>query len=72
MGFPMVTELLRSSRIKTAMRLLLFMLGICVVLLSIGMRAEAQNYPWCAYYSGRSGGTNCEVVPVIRTDFPLR
>src|SRR5436190_11222957 len=49
MGFPMVT----------AMRRLLFMLGICVVPLSIGMRAEAQNYPWCAYYSGRSGGTNC-------------
>ena len=58
-GFPMVTELRRSSRIKAAMRLLLFMLGIWVVLLSIGMRAEAQNYPWCAYYSGRSGGTNC-------------
>jgi Protein of unknown function (DUF3551) len=41
------------------MRLLLFMLGICVALLSVGMPAEAQNYPWCAYYSGRSGGTNC-------------
>jgi hypothetical protein len=22
-------------------------------------RAEAQNYTWCAIYSGRSGGTNC-------------
>jgi hypothetical protein len=41
------------------MRLLLFMLGICVALLSIGTRAEAQNYPWCAYYSGKIGGTNC-------------
>ena len=21
--------------------------------------AEAQNYPWCAYYDGSFGGTNC-------------
>ena len=42
------------------MRLLLFMLGICVALLSIGTRAEAQNYPWCGYYSDfDGGGTNC-------------
>jgi hypothetical protein len=41
------------------MRLLLFLLGICVALLGGGIPAEAQNYPWCAYYSGRSGGTNC-------------
>jgi len=41
------------------MRLLLFMLGICVGIVGIGNRAEAQNYPWCAIYSGRSGGTNC-------------
>jgi Protein of unknown function (DUF3551) len=42
------------------MRLLLFVLGICVALLSIGTRTEAQNYPWCAYYSASGGGgTNC-------------
>ena len=42
------------------MRLLLLMLGISVCVVGIGTRAEAQNYPWCAYYSGRSGGsTNC-------------
>jgi len=41
-----------------AMRLSLFMLGICVVIVGIGNRAEAQNYPWCAIYSG-TGGENC-------------
>jgi len=41
------------------MRLLLFTLGICVVVLTTGNRAEAQNYPWCAYYDGSFGGTNC-------------
>jgi hypothetical protein len=40
------------------MRLLLFMFAICTSILCIGNRAEAQNYPWCAYY-GRFGGTNC-------------
>jgi hypothetical protein len=37
------------------MRLLLFILGICV---SIGNRAEAQNYPWCAQYMN-DGVMNC-------------
>jgi hypothetical protein len=42
------------------MRLLLFILGICVTIVAIGMRAEAQNYPWCAIYGGfDDGGTNC-------------
>ena len=43
------------------MRLLLLTLGICVCVVGVGTRAEAQNYPWCAYYSGRhgGGGTNC-------------
>jgi len=42
------------------MRLFLFVLGICVAVIGIGTRAEAQNYPWCAIYSGYDdGGTNC-------------
>ena len=42
------------------MRLLLLMLGISVSVVGIGTRAEAQNYPWCAIYSGfDDGGTNC-------------
>jgi hypothetical protein len=42
------------------MRLLLFVLGICVSLVGTGQRAEAQNYPWCADYGANgAGGTNC-------------
>jgi uncharacterized protein DUF3551 len=42
------------------MKLLLVLSGICVALLSMGTRAEAQNYPWCAIYGGfDDGGTNC-------------
>ena len=43
------------------MRLLFFLLLVSVALVGIGNRAEAQNYPWCAYYSGGDdgGGTNC-------------
>ena len=40
------------------MRLLLFILGISVGVVITGKRVEAQNYPWCAQYSG-DGGTNC-------------
>jgi hypothetical protein len=41
------------------MRLFVFILGICVGIVGIGNRAEAQNYPWRAYYGGDGGGTNC-------------
>ena len=41
------------------MRLLLFILGISVAIVSNENRAEAQNYPWCAQYSGGDGGMNC-------------
>jgi len=43
------------------MKLSLFMLGILVASAGIATRAEAQNYPWCAYYGGgmNGGGTNC-------------
>ena len=46
------------------MKLLLVLSGICVALLSMGTRAEAQNYPWCAYYSSgdEGGGTNCGFI----------
>jgi hypothetical protein len=40
------------------MRIMLFLLAIVVVAAGIGTRAQAQNYPWCAQYSGL-GGTNC-------------
>jgi len=42
------------------MRILVFVLAIFVLTAGIVTRAEAQNYPWCAIYSGRAGGgTNC-------------
>jgi Protein of unknown function (DUF3551) len=42
------------------MRLLISMLAICVGVVGLGTRAEAQNYPWCAIYGGfDDGGTNC-------------
>jgi hypothetical protein len=42
------------------MRLWSFMFGIiCVGITGIGTPAGAQNYPWCANYSGGGGGTNC-------------
>ena len=40
------------------MRTLLFLLAIFAVTAGIGTPAQAQNYPWCAQYSGL-GGTNC-------------
>jgi hypothetical protein len=45
---------------ETVVRLLLLVLGISVCVVGIGTRAEAQNYPWCAYYNFQQGGaTNC-------------
>jgi len=42
------------------MRHALILLGIFLVTLAVGTRAEAQNYPWCAEYSGNMGGSmNC-------------
>jgi hypothetical protein len=45
------------------MRLLLLMLGISVCVVGIGMRAEAQNYPWCAYYGGKEGAARIAALP---------
>jgi hypothetical protein len=41
------------------MKTLLCLLGILTGMSVIGAPAHAQNYPWCAYYSGKGGGTNC-------------
>jgi hypothetical protein len=40
------------------MRILLLLF---VAAVTVGTRAEAQNYPWCAIYNGGAvgGGTNC-------------
>lgn len=40
-------------------------LGVLVATAAFGTRAEAQNYPWCAYYAGGvDGGVNCGFVTV--------
>ena len=42
------------------MKLLLFGFAVFIGSSAIESRAVAQNYAWCAYYSG--GGTNCGFV----------
>jgi len=42
------------------MRHSLFMLAILAAATVLADRAEAQNYPWCAQYTGSMGGSmNC-------------
>jgi hypothetical protein len=41
------------------MRLVIFILGISVGVVSFGNRVEAQNYPWCSIYGTGFEGTNC-------------
>jgi hypothetical protein len=40
------------------MKLVLFMLGICIGVMGIEIPAQAQNYPWCALYMN-DGVMNC-------------
>jgi hypothetical protein len=46
------------------MRVLLLLLAVYVAVVAGGTPAEAQNYPWCAIYSGGAagGGTNCGFI----------
>ena len=43
------------------MRVLLCVAGFLAVAGAMSTPAQAQNYPWCAYYGGvpGGGGTNC-------------
>jgi hypothetical protein len=41
------------------MRFSLFILGVFVAVICAERSAEAQNYPWCAYYNFWGGATNC-------------
>lgn len=42
------------------MRTALFVFAIAAGVAAMGPSAHAQNFPWCAYYSGGGfGGTNC-------------
>ncbi len=42
---------------------ILFTLGLLAATLAFGTSAQAQNYPWCAAYTGSMGGSsNCGFV----------
>ena len=44
------------------MRRLLFAAAIVIGAVGASTVAQAQNYPWCAYYSGSDGARNCGFV----------
>ena len=42
------------------MRFAMFVLSVIAATTVLNTPTKAQNYPWCAYYSGKGGGgTNC-------------
>jgi hypothetical protein len=42
------------------LKFLFFVAATLVAAAALGVPAQAQSYPWCAYYGGRGGGgTNC-------------
>jgi hypothetical protein len=42
------------------MKAFLFVSALLTSIAGISTHADAQNYPWCAYYSmGENGPTNC-------------
>jgi hypothetical protein len=47
---------------ETTMKIAIFALGIVLAVAAFGSRAEAQNYPWCAYWHGTCGARNCGFV----------
>jgi Protein of unknown function (DUF3551) len=50
--------------LEATIRHLLIVAGFLVVTIGIGTSAQAQNYPWCARYSGNGlgGASNCGFV----------
>jgi hypothetical protein len=48
------------------MKLAILMLGILVAAVAAGTPAQAQNYPWCAYYHGSGGARNCGFVSLAQ------
>jgi hypothetical protein len=36
--------------------------ALLIATAAIGTTAQAQNYPWCAYYGNAFDGTNCGFV----------
>jgi len=54
------------------MRFVLLALSVIVATTVFNTQTKAQNYPWCAIYSGGavSGGTNCGFVTFERAWSP--
>ncbi len=61
------------------MRILLCLSVALVAAVAVSTRAEAQNYPWCAYYGGGmddGGGTNCgfttfqQCLDTVKSEIP--
>ena len=44
------------------MKMALFALAMAGATMAIGPPAQAQNYPWCAYWTGTGGARNCGFV----------
>ena len=44
------------------MRAALFVLAILAAGVAMGTRAQAQNYPWCAFYDTGDQAINCGFV----------
>ncbi len=44
------------------MRAALFVLAILAAGVAMGTRAQAQNYPWCAFYDSGDQAINCGFV----------
>ena len=44
------------------MKTAVFVLTMACATVAIGTPAQAQNYPWCAYWHGTGGARNCGFV----------
>jgi hypothetical protein len=59
-----IVEPVRNPACEAQMKFVLFMLGVIAATTVHSTSSKAQNYPWCAFYSGGavSGGTNCGFI----------
>ena len=44
------------------MKTAVFALAMACATVAIGTPAQAQNYPWCAYWRGTGGSRNCGFI----------
>jgi hypothetical protein len=48
-----------GKAMRPAMKALILAFGISLTAGAVSIPAQAQNYPWCAYYDNGQAGTNC-------------